>query len=74
VYKVDPEIRQTVVSGQGELHLAIIIRRLKDKFGVEVNLVEPRIPFKETIKGVAADVEFKHKKQSADADSTGTCI
>ncbi|MEI7906638.1 MAG: elongation factor G [Bacteroidota bacterium] len=64
VYKVDPEIKQTVVSGQGELHLAIIIRRLKEKFGVEVDLIEPRIPFKETIKGVASDVEFKHKKQS----------
>ncbi|HAP35113.1 MAG TPA: elongation factor G, partial [Bacteroidetes bacterium] len=64
IYKVDPEIRQTVVSGQGELHLAIIIRRLKDKFGVDVNLIEPRIPFRETIKGVAEDVEFKHKKQS----------
>lgn len=64
VYKVDSEIRQTVVSGQGELHLAIIIRRLKDKFGVEVNLIEPRIPFRETIKGIAPDVEFKHKKQS----------
>ena len=64
VYKVDPEIKQTVVSGQGELHLAIIIRRLKEKFGVEVDLIEPRIPFKETIKGVAPDVEFKHKKQS----------
>ncbi|MFA6469383.1 MAG: elongation factor G [Bacteroidota bacterium] len=64
VYKVDPEIKQTVVSGQGELHLAIIVRRLKEKFGVEVDLIEPRIPFKETIKGSVADVEFKHKKQS----------
>jgi elongation factor G len=64
VYKVDGEIKQTVVSGQGELHLAIIIRRLKEKFGVEVDLIEPKVPFKETIKGVAADVEFKHKKQS----------
>ncbi|MFA6457384.1 MAG: elongation factor G [Bacteroidota bacterium] len=64
VYKVDSEIKQTVVSGQGELHLAIIIRRLKEKFGVEVDLIEPRIPFKETIKGSVADVEFKHKKQS----------
>ncbi|MFA5832618.1 MAG: elongation factor G [Bacteroidota bacterium] len=64
VYKVDPEIKQTVVSGQGELHLAIIIRRLKEKFGVEVELIEPRIPFRETIRGVAPDVEFKHKKQS----------
>lgn len=64
VYKVDPEIKQTVVSGQGELHLTIIIKRLKEKFGVDVDLVEPRIPFRETIRGIAADAEFKHKKQS----------
>ncbi|MEW6061256.1 MAG: elongation factor G [Bacteroidota bacterium] len=64
VYKVDPEIKQTVVSGQGELHLAIIIKRLKEKFGVDVDLVEPRIPFRETIRGIAADAEYKHKKQS----------
>ncbi|MGA7160093.1 MAG: elongation factor G [Bacteroidota bacterium] len=60
----DPETKQTVIQGQGELHLAIIIKRLKEKFGVEVDVVEPRIPYKETIKGVVADSEYKHKKQS----------
>ncbi|HTY10757.1 MAG TPA: elongation factor G [Bacteroidota bacterium] len=60
----DPETRQTVIQGQGELHLAIIIKRLKDKFGVDVDVVEPRIPYKETIKGTVADAEYKHKKQS----------
>ncbi|MBW7889139.1 MAG: elongation factor G [Bacteroidetes bacterium] len=64
LFKVDPEIKQTVIFGQGELHLAIVIKRLKEKFGVDVDLVEPRIPYKETIKGIAADAEFKHKKQS----------
>jgi elongation factor G len=64
MYKYDPEIKQTVVAGQGELHLTIIIKRLKEKFGVEVELIEPRIPFRETIRGIAADSEFKHKKQS----------
>ena len=53
-----------MVQGQGELHLAIIIKRLKEKFGVDVDVVEPRIPYKETIKGVVADAEYKHKKQS----------
>ena len=64
VYKVDGEIKQTVVSGQGELHLTIITKRLKEKFGVDVDLIEPRIPFREAIRGIAADVEYKHKKQS----------
>ncbi len=64
VYKYDPEIKQTVVAGQGELHLTIITKRLKEKFGVEVDLIEPRIPYRETIRGKADDAEFKHKKQS----------
>jgi elongation factor G len=60
----DPETRQTVIQGQGELHLAIVVKRLKEKFGVEVDVVEPRIPYKETIKGVVPVAEYKHKKQS----------
>ena len=60
----DPETKQTVIQGQGELHLAIIIKRLKEKFGVDVDVVEPRIPYKETIKGIVPDAEYKHKKQS----------
>jgi elongation factor G len=60
----DPEISQTIISGQGELQLLLAVKRLKDRYGVEVDLVEPRIPFRETIKAVANDVEYKHKKQS----------
>ncbi len=64
VMKVDPEIHQTVISGQGELHLGIITRRLKAKYGVEVDMVEPKIAYRETIKGRVNEVEYKHKKQS----------
>jgi elongation factor G len=64
VMKVDPELHQTVISGQGELHLGIIIKRLKAKYGVDVEMVEPKIPYRETIKGRANEVEYKHKKQS----------
>ncbi|MEE4310513.1 MAG: elongation factor G [candidate division KSB1 bacterium] len=60
---VDGELKQIVASGQGELHLDIVVKRLKDKFGVEVNLVEPRIPYRETIRG-SAEGSYKHKKQS----------
>jgi elongation factor G len=59
----DPELRQTIISGQGELHLDIVVKRLKEKFGVDVNLVEPRIPYRETIKS-SAEMQHKHKKQS----------
>ncbi len=60
----DPELKQTIVSGQGELQLSLAVKMLKDRYGVEVDLVEPRIPYRETIKGVAEDAEYKHKKQS----------
>lgn len=61
--KRDAEIHQTIISGMGEMHLEITMDRLKRKFGVEVDLEIPRIPYKETIKG-RVQVEGKHKKQS----------
>ena len=64
VMSVDSELHQTVISGQGELHLGIIIKRLKAKYGVEVDMAEPKIPFRETIRGRANEVEYKHKKQT----------
>ncbi|NLZ38785.1 MAG: elongation factor G [Firmicutes bacterium] len=57
------EIKQTLISGMGELHLEIITSKLAKKFGVEVDLTLPRIPYKETIRGTSK-VEGKHKKQS----------
>jgi len=62
--EVDPELSQTVLSGQGEMHLQVVTRRLKERYGVDVEMVEPDIPFRETIKGSVADSEYKHKKQS----------
>jgi elongation factor G len=60
----DPALNQTLISGQGELHLQIVVKRLKEKFGVEVEMIEPRIPYRETIKGTAPEVDYKHKKQT----------
>lgn len=62
--RFDPELSQTIVSGQGELQLALATKLLKDRYKVEVDLVEPRIPYRETIKGRCDDAEYKHKKQS----------
>jgi elongation factor G len=61
--KVDGEIKQTLISGQGELHLEILVGRLKKRHGVDVVLSKPRIPFKETIVR-AAQAQGKYKKQT----------
>jgi elongation factor G len=63
---VDPELKQTVVAGQGELHLAVIIKRLKERYGVEVNQKKPKIPYRETITS-QADEKYRHKKQTGGA-------
>jgi len=60
----EPELGQTIVTGQGELQLGLAVKLLKDRYGVEVDLVEPRIPYRETIKAVCDVAEYKHKKQS----------
>ncbi|PKK40351.1 Elongation factor G-like protein [Clostridiaceae bacterium JG1575] len=59
----DPESAEVIMSGQGETHLEVLASRLKTKFGAEVELTEPMIPYRETIKG-KSDVQGKHKKQS----------
>ncbi|MDP6457293.1 MAG: elongation factor G [Candidatus Marinimicrobia bacterium] len=66
VYRVDPELKQTIISGQGELQLEIVVERLRRKFNVEVGLVEPRVPFRETIKSEGSS-KYRHKKQSGGA-------
>ena len=64
LFRVDPELHQTVISGQGELHLDIVIKRLRQRYHVDVDLVEPRVPYRETIKAVIEDTEYKHRKQT----------
>lgn len=65
-FHVDPELHQTVVSAQGELHLEVVAERLRRRFNVHVDLVEPRVAFRETIK-LAADANYRHKKQTGGA-------
>lgn len=71
-YHQDSELHQTIVSGQGELHLQIVLARLKQKFGVEVEEEKPRIPYRETIKKKAS-AQGKYKKQSGGRGQYGDC-
>ncbi len=64
------ETRQTLLGGQGDIQLGIILAKLKDRFGVSVKTVPQRIAYRETIKGTS-DVQGKHKKQSGGAGQYG---
>jgi elongation factor G len=59
----DDETGQTIMSGMGELHLDILIDRMKREFNVEANIGEPQVAFRESIKGMS-EVQGKHAKQS----------
>lgn len=59
----DPESREIIVSGSGQLHIEVVVERLKRKYGVEVELKSPKVPYRETIKG-RAEAQGRLKKQS----------
>ncbi len=65
-YRVDAELKQTVISGQGELHLQVVSQRLKRRYNVEIDLKEPKIPYRETIQA-KGESKYRHKKQSGGA-------
>jgi elongation factor G len=57
------QTKELVISGNGQLHVELVVNKLKKKYGVEVEMKPPKVPYKETIKG-KADVEVKYKKQT----------
>ena len=61
--KSDEESGQTIISGMGELHLDIIVDRMKREFKVEANIGQPQVAYRETI-SQSADVDYTHKKQT----------
>lgn len=64
-FKVEksPNTGETIISGLGEMHLDVVVDRLKRKFGIEVTTEKPKVPYRETIRS-SVKVEGKHKKQS----------
>jgi elongation factor G len=63
LHHVDSELHQTILSAQGELHLEVIADRLRRRFGVHVELHEPRVRYRETIR-TKGDSKHRHKKQT----------
>ena len=55
---------ETILSGTGQIHLEATCEKLNRKFGIEVNLVPVKVPYRETIKKTAKGVVYRHKKQS----------
>jgi elongation factor G len=62
--KVDDETGQTIISGMGELHLEIIVDRMKREFGVEANIGQPQVAYRETVRKDGVEVEGKFVRQS----------
>ncbi len=69
-YENDPETKQLTISGLGDIHLDVIVSKLKNRYGANVELKDAKIPYRETIKS-SVQVEGKHKKQSGGSGQYG---
>jgi elongation factor G len=71
-HRFNAELRQTLISGRGERHLEIIVKRLERKFGVHSELLRPKVAYRETFRS-RGDGQGKHKKQSGGRGQYGDC-
>src|SRR5665648_518036 len=62
--RLDPETGQTVIGGMGELHLDILVERMRREFKVEANVGKPQVAYRETIRRTVAKIGYVHKKQT----------
>jgi elongation factor G len=71
-YARDPQTHELLLSGQGQLHIEVTVAKLRRRFGVEVNLKPPRIPYRETITA-KVEAHGRHKKQTGGHGQFGDC-
>jgi elongation factor G len=72
--RTDEETGQTIISGMGELHLEVLVDRMKREFRVEANIGRPQVAYRETIRRKVEKVEYTHKKQTGGAGQYGRVI
>jgi elongation factor G len=72
--RTDPETGQTIISGMGELHLEVLVERMRREFRVEANIGRPQVAYRETIRRKVEKVEYTHRKQTGGAGQYGRVV